>query len=207
MLICQGVPGEFYHVYNRGNNREMIFFERDNYGYFLRKVRTYILEESPDAQLGLPRKAVNQPVADVVAYCLMTNHFHFLVKLNASGFSKAMQSLSQSYANAINKRFARVGSLFQGRFQAIRVDREEYLMHLTRYIHLNPVEAGLVQLPEDWEFSSYRDYVGLRDGSIPKKDVIIEQFPTREDYKRFVLAGIGRIDSKVRDFVFDESIQ
>jgi putative transposase len=87
---------------------------------------------------------------------------------------------------AINKRYGRVGSLFQGRFQAVRVDRDEYLVHLSRYIHLNPVIAKLVEQPEDWEFSSYREYVGLRAGTLPKTDVVLSQFPSRDVYRQFV---------------------
>jgi REP element-mobilizing transposase RayT len=85
----------------------------------------------------------------------MPNHYHFLVYLTDETLSDAMKSLSLSYTKAINQRFNRVGVLFQGRFQSIHVDRTDYLVNLSRYIHLNPVKAGLVQQAGEWEFSSY----------------------------------------------------
>jgi putative transposase len=80
----------------------------------------------------------------------------------------------------------RVGPLFQGRFQAAWVDKNEYLLHLSRYIHMNPVAAGLVARPEEWIFSSYWDYIGLREGTLPVPDVSLSQFPSRRAYREFV---------------------
>ena len=97
-----------------------------------------------------------------------------------------MQRFSISYTKAINKRYRRAGSLFQGPFQAVHVDQDAYLMHLSRYIHLNPVQAGLVQRPEDWEYSSYRDYIGLRQGTLPQPDIVLAQFPSVAAYREFV---------------------
>jgi len=99
-----------------------------------------------------------------------------------------MQRFVLSYTKAINKRFSRAGSLFQGRFRAIHVDWEAYLLHLSRYIHLNPVMAGLVQRPEDWEFSSYRDFIGLRMGTLPKPEIVLAQFSSPDGYRAFVEA-------------------
>jgi REP element-mobilizing transposase RayT len=112
--------GNFYHIYNRGNNHQAIFFERENYLYFLRLVRQHLTSNG----------------VDVVAYCLMPNHYHFLVYLRDETLSDAMKSLSLSYTKAINQRFNRVGVLFQGRFQTIHIDRTDYLVNLSRYIHL-----------------------------------------------------------------------
>src|SRR5574341_1106415 len=142
--------GGYYHIYNRGNNQEAIFFERENYTFFLRQVRKYFGREA----------------VDIVAYCLMPNHYHLLVHLKVDDLGSMVQPFALSYTKAINKRFNRVGTLFQGPFKAIWVEREEYLLQLCRYIHLNPVKAGLVARAEDWEFSSYRDYVGLRDDGL-----------------------------------------
>lgn len=121
--------GHYYHIYNRGNNRQNIFFERNNYLFFLKQFRRYLAEET----------------VSVLAYCLMPNHYHFLICLRQDNLSEKMALLSLSYTKAINRRFNRCGSLFQGPFQAIHVNREEYLLNLSRYIHLNPVKAGLVQ--------------------------------------------------------------
>ena len=177
----------YYHVYNRGNNREPIFFERENYIYFLRQLRNHLI--------------INNGL-DIIAYCLMPNHYHLLVYLKTNDFSKLMQRFSLSYTKAINQRYQRVGSLFQGRFQAIHVDKEEYLLHLTRYIHLNPVSANLVQKAEDWEFSSYPEYINLRRGSLPKIDRVMSQFQSAEDYRYFLEDSIS--EELIRHLRFED---
>ncbi len=118
-----------------------------------------------------------------------------------SGISNLMMSLQISYAKAINKRYNRVGHLFQGPFKNIHIDRDEYLLHLSRYIHINPVEAGLVSKPEVWEFSSYLDYIGLRNGALPKPDLILSQFPDRQAYREFVMEYKG--DSNIRGYTLE----
>ncbi|MBD2251174.1 transposase [Nostoc parmelioides] len=162
--------GNFYHVYNRGNNRQAIFFERENYIYFLQLIREHLISNA----------------VDIVAYCLMPNHYHFLVYLRDETLSDAMKSLSLSYTKAINKRFNRSGVLFQGRFQIIEVLQTDYLVHLSRYIHLNPVKAGLVNQPGEWEFSSYLEYAGLRAGTIPKTGYIKMQIEQELAYQGFL---------------------
>ncbi len=162
--------GEYYHLYNRGNNYQTIFFERENYLYFLRQLRKYLVVEA----------------IEIVAYCLMPNHYHLLVYLKTNDLSGLMQPFALSYTKAINQRYHRVGALFQGRFKGVHVDQNEYLLHLSRYIHLNPVTAGLVRQAEDWEFSSYREFIGQRNGTLPKTEVVLAQFSTPEAYRQFV---------------------
>jgi len=163
-------PGHYYHLYNRGNNRHLIFFEQENYLYFLRLVRRHLIEQT----------------LDVLAYCLMPNHYHLLVQCKTHEVSGAMMRLSVAYTKAMNRRYKRVGALFQGQFQAIAVDSDEYLYHLTRYIHLNPVKAGLVAQPKDWEFSSYREYAGLRSGTLPKLEVMRQLLVSEAAYQTFL---------------------
>ena len=163
--------GEAYHLYNRGVNRQPIFFCPENWGYMLKLFRRYFRPE----------------LIDIVAYCLMPNHYHLLVRLNVDDLGKeVMQPWGVSYTKAVNKQQGRVGPIFQGPFQAVHVSRDEYLMHLSRYIHRNPVEAGLVAAPEAWTFSSYRDYIGLRQGTLPRPDVVLSLFPSRQAYREFV---------------------
>jgi putative transposase len=178
--------GEHYHLYNRGNNRGAIFFERENYLFFLRQVRTYLL-----------------PGLDVVAYCLMPTHYHLLVELKDDDLSHRMQLFAISYTKAINQRHGRVGSLFQGAFQAKLVDGDDYLVHLSRYLHLNPVLAGLCGVPEGWAFSSYQDYIGLRQGTLPVPDLVLAQFPSREAYRAFVEAYAPGDREKIADLLFE----
>lgn len=181
-------PGCYYHLYNRGNNRQNIFFERQNYLYFLRQLRHHLVDQS----------------IDIVAYCLMPNHYHLLVYLRSDSLSERMQSFVLSYTKAINQRYGRCGSLFQGRFQSIWVDSEEYLLHLSRYIHLNPVKAGLVKHPQDWEFSSYQDYVALRQELLLPISDMREQFGDGVSYRSFVEAEEGQSSAGLRRLLLDE---
>jgi len=163
--------GHIYHLYNRGINRQPIFFCDDNWAYFINQLRLYF-----------------RPAwIDILAYCLMPTHYHLMVYLKIDDLStRVMQPFSVSYTKAINRQQERVGPLFQGPFRAVWVDQDSYLMHLSRYIHMNPVTAGLAARPEDWVFSSYRDYIGLRDGTLPVPDLVLSQFPSRQAYQAFV---------------------
>jgi hypothetical protein len=114
-----------------------------------------------------------------------------------------MQPLLLAYTKAINKRFNRVGALYQGRFKGKWIDRNAYLLHLSRYIHHNPVTAGLVSKPEDWEFSSYRDYIGIRAGTLPDPDIILSQFSSREEYHEFVEDYTEDFDQDINHLLLD----
>lgn len=170
--------GKVYHLYNRGNNRDPIFFGRENYLHFLRLIRRYLIEET----------------LDVLAYCLMPNHYHLLVHSRTDQVSSAMQKLSIAYTKAINKRYHRVGCLFQGQFQAIAVETDAYLLNLVRYIHLNPVKDRLVQQPQDWEFSSYLEYAGLRAGTLPQVELVRQHCTAKTDEPLFLTLAIDLAD-------------
>ena len=137
-------PGAIYHVINRGNSGENIF--RNN------RDREKFLD-----YLG---KATERFLLSVHSFCLMNNHFHILIETQLPNLSKALQWLTVCYAGYFNRKYHRVGHLFQGRFKSILVDADEYLKQLTRYIHLNPVRAGLVNQPGDYQWSSYPIYSG-----------------------------------------------
>ncbi len=143
------VAGNYYHVYNRGCNREPIFRSQDNYEYLLRQTKTFLR----DAAVG------------VIAYCLMPNHYHFLLRSDEEGaIGRFVQRLFSSYTQAYNRHYSRSGTLFQGRAKRILVDDERYLIHLCRYIHLNPLVARLAAKAEDWPYSNYPEWIGARAG-------------------------------------------
>ena len=179
-------PDHYYHIYNRGVNRQPIFLAKHNWGFFIQRLREYFTDEK----------------VAIIAYCLMPNHFHLLVRVLCDNFGlDVMQPFSTSYTKAINKEQGRVGSLFQGRYKGKYVDKEGYLIHLSRYIHLNPVTAGLVTHPADWPFSSYQDYVGLRQGTLPKPEIVLSQFASVADYAAYVEEGDE--DQKIKHLLFD----
>ena len=185
------LPDQYYHFYNRGNNRQAVFFEIDNYWYFLKGIKQYLC-----------------PFVDVLAYCLMPTHYHILVRVKhlppqqtsevfktsevlaaeaSRQVSLAMQKFGISYTKAINKRFTHVGALFQGQFQGKPIKNYEHLLSLCLYIHANPVKDGLAALPEEWEYSNYLDWIGLRSGTLVNREFIQENFGTPADYKSLMM--------------------
>jgi len=178
------LPDHFYHFYNRGNNRQAIFFERDNYVYFLRRLKKYLRE-----------------YLDILAYCLMPTHYHILARVRTPQtsevletsevpVSQAMQKFIISYTKAINKRFDRVGALFQGQFKAKLVEEQNHLLTLCLYIHANPVKDGLVDTPELWEFSNYLEWIDKRPGTLVDRDFINENFGSAGEYEKLVMEFI-----------------
>lgn len=180
------VEGFFYHVYNRGVDRQPIFFRDANYTFFARRLGQYL-----------------RPGVRGIAYCLMPNHYHLVLLLeDDSALQSAMHRLQMSYAKAVNHSLGRVGPLFQGRFAARRVQSTEDLLHLSRYIHLNPVAARIVDRPGDWPHSSYRCYVGLEQAAIVDPSVLLDilspdvaLLAQRRQYRDFVEEDLGRVRS------------
>ena len=140
-------PGAFYHVTSRGNARAAIFLEDYDRESFL-----YVLTE-----------VVKRFNWLCYAFCCMDNHYHILIETPEANLSAGMRQLNGVYTQLFNRRHNRVGHIFQGRFKAILVEKEHHLMELCRYIVLNPVRAGLVSAPEQWNWSSYRATAGLED--------------------------------------------
>ena len=168
-------PGGIYHLYNRGVDHGDIFFTRANRVFFLRQLREYCPADK----------------GTIIAYCLMPNHYHLVVQVTAEAFGlKVMQPFMVSYTKAINKQQDRAGPLFQGPFQARRVTADGDLVHLSRYVHLNPVTAGFVAAPEEWEFSSYREYAGLRAGTLPCPEPVLRHFPSPAAYADYVRGSV-----------------
>jgi len=136
------LPGAFYHVMARGNRKQYIFKENEDYKTYLRLMNHYSRRYN----------------VEVHGYALMPNHVHMLLKIGDVSLAKFMQGLQQTYTQYFNKEQQLVGHVFQGRYNSIYVDRDEYLLELIRYIHLNPVRAGLVDEPTKYIWSSHRSY-------------------------------------------------
>ena len=123
----------------------------------------------------------------IIAYCLMPNHYHFLLRQElGEPLSKFINVLFNAYVQALNRQQSRTGTLFEGRFKHVCVDEWKYLIHLCRYIHRNPVTAGLVSVPQDWAYSNFREWIGLREGAFKDQNFINEHFSTAQAYMDFV---------------------
>ncbi|HEY0742152.1 MAG TPA: transposase [Chryseosolibacter sp.] len=158
----------FYHIYNRGNNKQKIFFTNANYRFFLQKVAKEIA-----------------PASDLVCYCLMPNHYHFMIyfgsghrnfrqAINMENLERKIGTLQSSYTRAINYQEKRVGSLFQAKFKVVDIDDFDQARTCFRYIHRNPVKAGLVAEAQKWIHSSFNEYLDLTDG-LCNKNVAYER--------------------------------
>jgi putative transposase len=137
-------PGACYHVINRGNQCRRLYYTDRDY----------------QTMLSALEAASERYQLRIHSYCLMPNHFHLVAEVADFALGQALRSIETRYASYFNQRHRKTGHVFQGRYRAILIDKPSYLLELTRYIHLNPVRAGLVSKPEEWLWSSHRTYVG-----------------------------------------------
>ena len=185
--MTEPIPLEFdqyYHIYNRGNNRENLFRKPDNYHYFLRQYTKHI-----------------NPIADTFAYCLLPNHFHLLVKIKTveaiqrhqrKPLKKPSQYFSNffnAYARAFNNAFQRTGSLFERPFGRIPVTSDAYFVQLVIYIHRNPQKHGLIDDYRAWPYSSYHSLFSNKPTPM-QRDAVLEWFGGIRDVEALHQAGV-----------------
>ncbi len=172
------LPGGLYHVMLRGNGGQDIFFDdEDRYHLYL-----------------LIQQGVERYSHRIHGFCCMPNHLHLAIQVAEDPLSAIMQNLSFRYTRWFNKKQVRTGHLFQGRYKAILVDADNYLLELVRYIHLNPVRAGIVKKPQDYAWSGHRAYLGIETLPWLDTDWVLRQFAKRlktcrQRYEAFVQAG------------------
>jgi putative transposase len=175
-------PGAFYHVTSRGNERKDVFKSRKDRQQFL----SYL--ESSVVRYG----------AVIHAYCLMSNHYHLLLETPNGNLSQIMRHINGAYTTYFNVKRKRAGHLFQGRYKAILVEADEYATELSRYIHLNPVRAGIVANPEAYEWSSYRQVIGMSETPTwVTTSFVLGYFggnSARDKYRQFVDEAVNRED-------------
>jgi REP element-mobilizing transposase RayT len=164
-------PGNYYHFYNRGRSRLTIFHNHADYLAVLTKIKSY-------------RAAFKLAI---IAYCLMPNHYHFLVRQEGTFRAGLLpQRLFNSYAKTYNNRHQHSGTIFEDNYHVKLVDKPEYLLHVCRYIHANPVKDGVAQQVALWPYSNYLEWVGLRNGSLVDRSFVHTHFPNPADYQQFV---------------------
>jgi len=166
--------GHYYHIYNRGNNKEDIFMENKNYNFFLFRLKKYIL-----------------PIADVYAYCLLKNHFHIVLRIKSEGdlpgtfknkIHLPFSNFFTAYAKSINTAYGRTGSLFQEHLQRSKIEKDEYLKQVILYVHLNPVKHKFTNDFKTYIFSSYKTFLSDKPTSIDR-EYILELFEGKENFE------------------------
>lgn len=184
------VNGYYYHVFNRGVEKRDIFLSETDKVRFIRTVAYYrYLIKFPKFSKFNPNIHVNvqsEMLISLIAFCLMPNHFHFLIRQEKeNGILDFVRKISNSYAKFFNIKYDRVGPLLQGKFKAVMVESEEQLIHVARYIHLNPYVIGLTDDLKNYPWSSYLEYLKKGDYSLCERDLLLSFFPNLESYEEF----------------------
>ncbi|HEY5601122.1 MAG TPA: transposase [Patescibacteria group bacterium] len=190
------LENSYYHIYNRGAGKRKIFFDEEDYKVFVHYLKKYLDKNSPYSFFDKIR---------LLAYCLMPNHFHFLIyQSDKKGIVKLMRSLSISYAMYFNKKYKNSGTIFQGIYKAVLIDSDEQLIHLSRYIHLNPKE-----LTSNWQkylFSSYSSYLESTQLEWINPKPVLDFFKRDKEnfsYKSFVEKTDVGLKEKLKEVAID----
>lgn len=194
--------GVYYHIYNRGNGKENIFLDDDDFRFFMLRLRQNLFpdEKSKERLSPLPDNSFS-----LVSYCLMPNHFHLLLKQNTDiPTSKLLLKICTSYSMHFNKKYDHVGHIFQNRFKQIVIEDDSYLKWLTCYIHQNPKVAGLVTDLKKYPWSSYEEFLDDRKG-LCEKGIIMEQFKNNKEFQQFTETSYEIIKERknVENIFFD----
>ena len=163
----------YHHLYNRGANKGVIFYERENYLYFLRRMKYY----------GMKFRI------NILAYCLMPNHFHLFVQQTTDEYSISIfiSSLLNSYVKAFNKKYKRSGTLFESKTKSKQILDEGYFKWVIKYIIENPMKAGLTEEVSDWEFSNAKDLLNMRRGNLTNVSLVMSFFQSADSMIKFLL--------------------
>ena len=213
--------GFIYHIYNRGVERRPIFLTSRDHDRFISLLEYYRFDHVPKsyshylalslAERALFRQRLDQkPLAvDILAYCLMQNHFHILLKQNLEGgIHQFVANVANAYAKYFNTKRHRVGPLYQGPFKAVRIETDEQLLHVSRYIHINSVVSGLVTTKGlvTYPWSSFLDYLGKTQSPFVVTKPVLDYFKTKEKYSDFVFDQVGYAKEleKIKHLILEE---
>lgn len=198
---------QIYHVFNRGVDRRSVFLTNWEYSRVIETIKYYRFSDLPfrlSKLLNLPQaqrikllsdiQSDNEKLVEIISFCIMPNHFHLMLKqLKEGGISKFISNLTNSYTKYFNTKHERVGPLFEGIFKAVIVETDEQLIHLSRYIHLNPVSSFIIQEKdlENYPWSSLPEYLGKSEENFCKKETVMDLFKNIKDYKKFIMDQIS----------------
>jgi len=198
------INGQVYHVFNRGSNKQRIFIDLRDYkramsaiNYYqhhsnLLRLSNFFFQSKIKRTKELDRLCkTNVKRVRILCFCLMPNHYHFLLQqISEGGISYFIKQFQSSYAHYFNKKNNKTGSVFEGRFKAVRVEDENQLIHVSRYIHLNPYSAFLVKKPIElnkYPWSSLTEYIDKNRRGFCETKAVLSEFKNKKDYHRFVL--------------------
>lgn len=197
---------QIYHVFNRSVAKQPIFLTRRDYERAIEVLSFYRYKKPPLRFSFFKRleqktridfitnlETNGEKLVEILAYCIMPNHVHFLLKpFEDQSISAFMRNFQHSYSKYFNIKNQRTGSLFQSMFRAVRIESDEQLLHVSRYIHLNPVSSFIINIDSltDFAWSSFKDYINL-DDSLTTTNIILGYFKSNEEYKKFVFDQAG----------------
>lgn len=160
--------GNIFHIYNKAVSNEKLFRDESDYIFFLRRLK----------------ESMKKIDVSIIAYCLMPDHFHFLIRQESDNpIYSLFNSMFSSYVQNFNKKHNRKGRIFQSHLQHILVESDQYLIYLCQYIHYNPVKAGLVADAKDWPYSNYLEWIGKRNGKLFNPEFRNEYFNSPQEYR------------------------
>lgn len=196
------VKGEVYHVFNRSVGQQPIFLSPKDYFRAMDVFKFYLFEKPPlrfsfynrlpnDQKVKFYEESlkIKPQIVEIFCFCLMPNHFHFLLRgLTDKGIGQFVSNFQNSYAKYFNTKTGRTGTLFQQNFKAVRIESDEQLVHVSRYIHLNPVTSYIIEAEglKNYRWSSYPSYLG-NEASYIFKNLVLHQFKSVGSYEQFVL--------------------
>lgn len=193
--------GEIYHVFNRGIDRRGTFTDKKEFERIQKLIKFYRHKDIPIrfSQVNQQPQEIREKILDdlykseriidILSYCIMPNHFHFLLKqTNEKGISTFVSNITNAYTKYFNTKNKRTGPLFEGVFKAVHIESEEQLLHVSRYIHLNPVSSSIIpdEDLENYKWSSYREYLPISAEEISQKEFILNMFKSISAYQEFV---------------------
>lgn len=174
------VADSYYHIYARGASKKDIFLEDIDYVFFLSLLKRYLSHERITNSVGIPYEKLSDDI-ELLTYCLMSNHFHLLVyQIQEGAMQRLMRGVMTAYSRYFNSKYRRSGSLFESRYKASRIANDAYLMHISRYIHLNPKKWA------DYPYSSLRFYRPHQPLDWLSPEKILDMFPSSDAYYEFV---------------------